>query len=119
LDLLFSPESFENQHALADLGNAFQNLVARHIDNLFRGTAQEDLILCVRFDSSNLSSFLIRFQRDAFGVNLFHIEINSMVEKVELSRESANKIFDALKSLSIRINTPIPRKTRVAAAFSL
>jgi hypothetical protein len=62
-----------------------------------------------------LQMLISRFHRDAFGVYNFA----KLIESRFPNRGDQTAIFDQIERLSIRINTGNPRKTRIAAAFSL
>ena len=69
----------------------------------------------VRFDEYALRAMVGRFDRDAFGVRQFQ-----RVLSAELSdQKSRDKVWSAFKATSLRINTTNPRKTRIAASFSM
>ncbi len=60
-----------------------------------------------------------RFQRDAYGAARFHRFTENLRIHGDLKSETRIKILEQVKGLGIRITAENPRKTRIAAAFSL
>ena len=114
LNILFTPQNCSLPAELGSLGFAFQNLVETAL-SVFPGKIWEH----IAFDPVAMASFLVRFQRDAFGVHFFHQKIDRMVAERTGMLGADKEIKDALQMVSVRINSPSPRKTRIAAAFSL
>lgn len=89
---------------------AFKNLTLHCVE-----AAWPDILSLVQFDDIKLELMLRRFYRDAFGVVHFQKTIREICPEEEMRQ----KILKEMDRLSIRINSPTPRKTRIAAAFSL
>lgn len=73
--------------------------------------AFEDLV----FDSHALKMMLARFQRDAFGVGRLWAKLDARIEDETLRKELKGEIMN----LGLRVASEDPRKTRIAAVFSL
>lgn len=111
LSLLFDPEAdWSNPEQLAELAAAYQNLAMHFIEKHAIWLFEQ-----VTFDPVKMGLMLKRFYRDAFGVGRFLSEI----AEAEFSEDQIKEIEKLLPKLSIRINSDDPRKTRIAAAFSL
>jgi hypothetical protein len=89
--------------AFTNLATAYINETHPHLKNL------------INFDDLKLRQMISRFHRDAFGVNRFVESVATICPE----KEKQKAIFTECEFLSIRINTGDPRKTRIAAAFSL
>src|ERR1039458_6775205 len=89
---------------------AFKNLTLNYIESTW-----PEIIHLVRFDDVKLEMMLRRFYRDAFGVGNFRETLK------ELCPDDGPrvKIWNEVRRLGIRISSPNPRKTRIAAVFSL
>jgi hypothetical protein len=115
LEVLFSPETDSNDpEQLVESAAAYQNLAMHFIEQF-----QPDMVENVAFDLIRMDQMLRRFYRDAFGVGQLDSFLEAAVENVTLSPEMAKQIREKLRGLSVRINSKLPRKTRVAAAFAL
>lgn len=99
---------------LATAAQAFANLVAHFLE----GMHDPALSNSIAIDTAKLGLMLRRFYRDAYGVAKFTSWLDSLSEE-QVSTVTRDEIAQRLRGLGIRINTPQPRKTRVAAAFSL
>src|SRR5207248_6315466 len=99
---------------------AFQNLTYTFIQSTLKGSPSKikKHIRNVRFDFVALTSMLLRFQRDTFGVNRFEKYLESRVKLNKLDSDTAAEIFGQVCSLGLRITAESPRKTRVAAVFT-
>jgi len=73
----------------------------------------------IRFDYVGLQCLFARFQRDAFGVGRFKKAMDGLVAEQKMTEEGRQRVLQEVDQLSIRINTKEPRKTKIAAAFSL
>lgn len=115
LNGFFNPDlNLENAGELAQARTAFINLVG-----IFIGDTCPELITFVRFDYTAIHLMLKRVHRDAYGVCKFSKYIENLAIESSIKTEIATEITKHLKLLSIRINSESPRKTRIAAAFSL
>lgn len=99
---------------IAESATAFQNLAMHYIERNANW-----LIHDVVFDPIRLGLMLKRFYRDAFGVGLFCNYLTKEVKDGGLTEATKDAILNRLAELSVRINSNSPRKTRIAAAFSL
>lgn len=99
-------------------------------DLINRGVAFENIVTSiairhridpadVHFDYLGLRAMLGRFGRDAFGVHRVKSTINAAVAAGKLDHAAGSEIWSAVANSGIRINSEKPRKTRIAAAFSL
>lgn len=98
---------------------------------LYIGLAKEDgasltrISKNVHFNYAALTSMLKKFQRDVYGVNNFRSYVDGLVKSKKLLTFTLDKIkteeemMQKVCSLGLRISAKNPRKTRVAAAFSL
>jgi hypothetical protein len=115
LAVLFEPScNWRDDAAISNSAIAFQNLAMRFIE-----LNVPQLLGKIAFDPVKLGLMLKRFYRDAFGVLDFHNFLVQKISSQELSAKTKKEIVSKLEGLSIRINTDDPRKTRIAAAFSL
>lgn len=112
LDKLFTPQNCALPFELGALGFAFQNLAEKAFSAI-----SPNLGKYAAFDPVALASFLVRFQRDAFGVHFFHNKIDKMVAERSGMAGADKEIKDALQLVSVRINSPSPRKTSAVSAL--
>lgn len=100
---------------------AFTNLVGLSIEATYGsvGTVATQLRQAVHIDFVGLGALVQRFQRDAFGVHRFSSILEAWCGEARISPEMRDEIKGEIRKLSIRINSDQPRKTRIAAAFSL
>lgn len=108
--LFYSGVDWRNQDHLRSCEHAFKNLTLHHVE-----TAWPELFPLIRFDDIKLEMMLRRFYRDAFGVAHFEATLRELCPDERMRK----KVLDEIKKLSVRINSNNPRKTRIAAAFSL
>lgn len=75
----------------------------------------------LHFDYVAMSEMLKRFVRDAWGVKHFDESVNRSLKGIDPSfaGKAMPIVRDELHNLGVRINSDNPRKTRVAAAFTL
>lgn len=74
----------------------------------------------LRFNELCIMETLKRFVRDAWGLRMFGLRVEGLFTKMEIPKAALDVVkAEASKNLGIRINTDTPRKTRVAAVFSL
>jgi len=115
VNLLFDSNlNLNNSEELSEATVAYQNL-AMH----FIGLKANRLLGHVGFDPVRMALMIKRFHRDAFGVSHFSAFLRAKVAARELDADVKTEIEEQLKTLSIRINSPLPRKIRIAAAFAL
>ena len=69
----------------------------------------------VRVDYFNASEAIMRFQRDVYGVQRFHKHVNGM----SINEPDRKALLAQFGKVGIRINSELPFKTRIAAAFAL
>ena len=108
--LFYSGVDWRNSDDLTSCETAFKNLVFDHIEESW-----PEIRAVVRFDDVKLKMMLTRFYRDAFGVAHFLRTMQTLIPAEELRTQ----VLKEIERLSVRINSAKPRKTRVAAAFSL
>jgi len=108
--LFYSRVDPRNAKDVWHAATAFKNLSLHCIE-----LTAPDILEFVRFDENKIQMMLKRFYRDAFGVSRFERVLTNRIMDQELRRF----IFSEVNRLSVRIGSPKPRKTRVAAAFSL
>ena len=89
---------------------AFKNLAMHCIESSWPQVKN-----LIRFDDLKLQLFVRRFHRDAYGTYHFTKALEQMCPDATLR----GAILREVERLSIRINSDKPRKTRIAAAFSL
>lgn len=89
--------------AFTNLANHFVEATKPQVRNL------------IRFDTIKTQMMIRRFHRDAYGLYNYTNAIKGLIPDQEKQRA----VFAETERLSIRINTDKPRKTRIAAAFSL
>jgi hypothetical protein len=115
INTLFDPEQDCHQpERLLESATAFQNLVLHFVEK--RARSMFDYVF---FDPVKIGLMLKRFCRDAYGVRRYTQMIESLKVERQITDEAATQIERVLSGLSIRINSDDPKKTRVAAAFSL
>lgn len=73
----------------------------------------------LQFDAHGVRAMLGRFQRDAFGLKRLHEAMDHLVAKNKLDGEVAVVVRAKVDEVGIRIGSDDPKKTRIAAAFSL
>ncbi len=73
----------------------------------------------IHFDYVALISMLKKFQRDAYEVGRFSAFVERLISEGKLRAEAKNEVMGAVHRMGLRINAERPRKTRVAACFSL
>jgi hypothetical protein len=108
--LFHSGVDWRNDEQLRSCEYAFKNLTLHFIE-----TSRPEILNQVRFDDTKVEMMLRRFYRDAFGVAHF----NHTLKQICPDKEMRERILEEIERMSIRINSRNPRKTRVAAAFSL
>lgn len=83
--------------------------------------AQERPALIREFDVDYTAAqaMFARFQRDAFGVKYCHEYLETLVHDGEIDEVLEGRLHSQLEALGIRINTESPRRTKIAAVFSL
>jgi|ERR1035441_2500506 hypothetical protein len=121
-DALFSPVSpgkEKEQHVEAI--TAFENLTGYYIDTLVSRLPKyrDALLKNVRIDYVSLTAMLKRFQRDVFGLKHFCEQTQGLVDKKLMDEKLQEDIIGYVGDLGLRIAAEEPRKTRIAAAFSL
>ncbi len=104
----------ENLAELSDSANAFSALLGHFSAALGESRLQEQ----IRVDGVKLGLCLKRFYRDAYGVARFCRWLES-ISPERLDVATRNDILDRVGDLGVRVNTRHPKKTRVAAVFSL
>src|SRR4051794_21251151 len=114
LNTFFTPKKLSHHFQFGQLSSAYQNLLEAC---LFRMPGQ--LTIFTQIDPARMMAFLTRFQRDAFGVHFFEKTLEDLSDRNLVTAEGAAEIKNALSGVSVRIHSPNPRKTRIAAAFSL
>jgi hypothetical protein len=106
-----------------DAITAFENLVGYYIEELLKATPKSKLLdpilKCVRFDNVGLVAMLKHFQRDAFGVQKFVEHTEVLVKSGKLDVKIQDDIVKRVHALGLRVTAEEPRKTRIAATFSL
>jgi hypothetical protein len=101
---------------------AFEELTGLFI---YQGLASENVGLLQRFserthiDYIGLTSMLKKFQRDTYGVRRLRRFLGGLVKHGRLAKDAEDEVMKAVGDLGLRISAEDPRKTRVAAAFSL
>ena len=116
LNDLFNPEG--DMHDLGDLkqrAGAFKGLAEQFASAATKPYGPDDLT----FDPHALKLMLGRFQRDAFGVGRLFRKFDERVRSGEITGEFAEKSKNEIYGIGLRLGTDKPRKTRVAAVFSL
>jgi hypothetical protein len=115
LDTLFdqSANSKDDNRILKSV-HAYQFLTMEYVD-------QHTPLLKnhIKFDNIKAVMMIKRFYRDAFGVGAFHSRIEEWIKEGGIHEKLKSKIHEELDGLGIRINSSLPKKTRIAAAFSL
>jgi hypothetical protein len=104
----------ENPMEAANAGGAYVNLAG-----MFVHSAYPELRGHIAFDHISLREVFRRFDRDAFGVMRFCAMLDELEGACVIQRSTRQTIQDQLRYVGIRINTEDPRKTKVAAAFTL
>lgn len=108
--LFYSGIDWRDIEQLRYCEHAFKNLTLHCIEQSW-----PELLDLIQFDDSKIQMMLKRFYRDSFGVAHFQ---RRMIE-ICPDEKMRMQIFQELRRLSIRINSGKPRKTRIAASFSL
>ncbi len=120
LDRLFDSESpVTDLASLQDRMEAFENLAVSFARESSAAGSEgpkwdildDDLV----FDAYGVRAMVGRFYRDAFGVRQFQKVLAQNVP----NQSERDRIWSEFKATSLRINTTNPRKTRIAATFSL
>jgi hypothetical protein len=97
------------------LGTAFVNLTL-----LFTARTLPQLFKHVSFDLPGVHMFLRRFQRDVYGVGKFHALVDDMEKEGLISPHGSLKVKSFMNSdVGVRVNTASPKKTKIAAVFTL
>lgn len=99
---------------LSAAANAYSQLIGHYIS----GMHDPLLPQIVGIDVIKLGTALKRFYRDSFGVSRFATWVGAQDPRI-LDASTKIILIDKLNELSIRINSSEPRKTRIAAAFTL
>ena len=73
----------------------------------------------IRFEPHGLRLMLGRFQRDAFGVSRLWHSLDTRVKAREIPEAWSDELKSQIMDLGLRVGSDKPRKTRVAAVFSL
>jgi len=91
--------------------------LAKHFVSTIPGNRYtgEDVV----FEPHSIRLMIGRFQRDAFGVQRLWNELGQRSSAGEQSEARTEELKEQILSLGIRVGTPKPRKTRIAAVFSL
>jgi hypothetical protein len=121
-DALFSPVTLgKEKNQYVEAITAFENLTGYYIDTLVSGTPKyrDALMKNVRIDYVGLTAMLKRFQRDVFGLKNFCAQTQELVAKRLLDAKLQEDIVEYVSHLGLRVAAEEPRKTRIAAAFSL
>lgn len=122
LDAVFGPVPLtEEDVAYSDAIVAFQNLTGAFVHRLAKSSPRllVRMLGCIRFDYVGIAAMFKRFQRDAFGVSRFSDLAEKLVTENKLSGETKDLIIKEVRQLGLRVSSAEPRKTRIAAAFSL
>lgn len=115
LRIVFDPKlDVENPLFAWQACTCFVNLTGIYVRE-----AYPQLIGQIAFDQMGLREIFSRFHRDAFGVRNLCELLESLEGECVLKREHRREIENQLRYVGIRINTRDPRKTKVAAAFTL
>ncbi len=115
LDALFAPAGdLTVEIELRDRAFAFENL-AGLFASLQTPFGFDDL----HFDHAALRLMLARFHRDAFGLHNLDRRLDEWVAEGRINEPLKETLLECVCDLGIRINSPRPMRTRVAAAFSL
>jgi len=114
LKKLFLPAKLNVPSDYGDLGNALQTLVFLFINRQCPSAKG-----IVSFDSLATKSFVARFQRDAYGLSNYEGLLNKLKKEDKIHESAHTTLVSSLCTIGVRINSRNPRKTRVAAAFSL
>lgn len=112
IDAIFLPQNLDDAGVLKDSCTAFINLAGFFA----HGEGLDPRLLVI--DRCGLVQMLKRFQRDAHGVLAFHNKLNNLSDQ-DITSQTKARILADLKLVGIRINSTNPRKTRIAAVFSL
>ena len=73
----------------------------------------------LQFDLYGIRLMLGRFQRDAYHLQRLEWELADLESAGRLNPETRTLVWEKITGLGLRISSTLPRKTRVAAAFSL
>ena len=115
LDSLFGADGdLTVKEQLDDRIAAFENLAGLFIAQQTKYRFED-----MQFDTVALRLMLGRFHRDAFGVHNLAAVLDTRVSENRIAADFATELLDRICGLGVRINTPRPMRTRVAAAFSL
>lgn len=75
---------------------------------------------CLRFNWTGINEMLARVARDSYGLQYTNEYLNNLAEKSKLDSWTGEEIRRNIETrIGIRVNSANPRKTRVAAVFSL
>ena len=107
-------QDWHKPERLSQSAAAFQNLSMHFIEKNARW-----LFDYVFFDPVKMGLMLKRYCRDAFGVRNYAKILDAAERSGGLKRATRLRLDRALSGLSIRINSDEPKRTRIAAAFSL
>ena len=102
-----SPEELQNASA------AILNLVGFNLQRINAKLLKTRNAVCV--DCFGLGEALLRFQRDAFGLQ----RCRNRLDKLGLTTPQTESVMSEIKRLGVRINSETPWKTRIAADFTL
>lgn len=111
---LFEPADANSSKDLTSACAAFQNLTIE-----FFRTHHPELSTFITFDLLKLGLAMQRFFREAYGVQSFTRTLAKLQRDSHITADAEITLRNHLKQLGIRINSNDPRKTRIAAAFSL
>src|SRR5688572_6080470 len=116
LAFLFSTENDVNLTApMEELSIAFLNLVGIFLSQ----RSCKALLPHVRLDPAGFEQMMRRFHRDAFGIYKFGAYVDGLIGKGKLDAGERVEMMRRVCNLGVRIHSEAPRKTRIAAAFSL
>lgn len=114
LDTIFVSTDLSIEENEENCATALQTLGHMYVRGAFPAAADS-----IDFDPLAITTLLARFQRDAFGMMRYEELLGRYCREGQISNRAHAVLVDELCSIGIRINSRNPRKTRIAAAFSL
>lgn len=108
------PGPWIDEIILANAANSFTNLAVDVLAKLTPG-----LLKFVSIDHHRTQLMIKRFYRDVWGVHYCYAKLEELSKNGSITDEAKQSIFSLLPAVGIRINSEHPKKTRIAAAFSL
>ena len=114
LDKVFLPADLKDSDVGDEMAAALQTLIIQYTRLTFPSVEK-----ILHFDFLAMKLLFTRLQRDAYGLMQYAKLIDKLALDNRVDEPARQQLKRELCTVSVRINSKAPRKTRVAAAFSL